>query len=41
MTIFDPSNNTVKAIDFREAAPSAANVNMFHGNENLSKFVND
>ena len=34
------TNGSVFAINFRETAPSAATVDMFHSNQNLSKLVN-
>ena len=39
MTVFDPSNQSVMCINFREKAPLNAAVDMFHGNTNLSKYV--
>lgn len=33
------TNGSVFAINFREAAPSAATVDMFHSNRSLSKLV--
>ncbi|XP_003384848.1 PREDICTED: gamma-glutamyltranspeptidase 1-like [Amphimedon queenslandica] len=37
MTIYDPSSQSVKAINFREKAPAASTVDMYHGNGNLSE----
>lgn len=34
------TNGSVFAINFREAAPSAAMVDMYHSNPNLSRVVN-
>lgn len=34
------TNGSVFAINFREAAPSAATVDMFHSNKTLAKLVN-
>ena len=39
MVVYDPSNQSSMAIDFREVAPSAATEDMFHGSANLSRTV--
>ena len=36
MMVYDPNNQTVININFREVAPSLASTDMFNGNETLS-----
>lgn len=39
MVIYDPSNQSTIAIDFRETAPLMATPNMFDGDPQASTFV--
>ena len=39
MIIFNPSTSQSTAINFREKAPAAASVDMFHGNRTLALLV--
>ena len=39
MIVFDPTNSSSTAINFRETAPAAASKDMFHGNETMALVV--
>ena len=39
MVVYDPSNQSVYSINFRETAPTASKFDMFHFIANLSKRV--
>lgn len=39
MVVYEPSNQSTMAVDFRESAPYTATPNMFDGDPQLSIFV--
>ena len=39
MVVYDPSDQSVYSVNFRETAPAASTFDMFHSNANLSKRV--
>ena len=41
MVVFDPSDQSVQAIDFRETAPQNSTVDMFMGDAELSSTVRE
>ena len=39
MVVYDPSNQSVYSVNFRNMAPTASKFDIFHSNANLSKRV--